>query len=292
MCEDDTHNKGKPVRKSDCVACTPSLICPHGSRTCNKCNPGVTDRNNLTTRNNMEKGFFYGYTAAEFLALEEKEKCDLNSKAKIDLQGRAEIESCKEGKRKLLRSAKRQVEALCCTKPEAITAIEAFLKPHDARIFADGRPDTFAINGMACSGGAESTTAEVLSNVIRPTQKGPFTSTDGKLRKFTHDAQVDLQFLVKKHKEDIAKGKTFVDSRHDAVLGCVFHTLPTKELSGGFAEGRMYETGLISWIRGQSCKDLNRNRGGGGATPNAVENCGGSAWFTAGLTEEVVCSAS
>jgi hypothetical protein len=25
------------------------------------------------------------------------------------------------------------------------------------------------------------------------------------------------------------------------VLGCVFYSLPTKVLSGGFAEGRMYE---------------------------------------------------
>jgi hypothetical protein len=97
----------------------------------------------------------------------------------------------------------------------------------------------------------------VLSNVIRSEQKGPFTSTDSKSRKFTHGAEVDLAFLVvKKHKEDIAQGKPVVDSRHDAVLGCVFHSLPTKELSGGFAEGRMYETGLITWIRGQSCIDL------------------------------------
>jgi hypothetical protein len=57
-----------------------------------------------------------------------------------------------------------------------------------------------------------------------------------------------------------------------------------------FAEGRMYERGLISWIREHSgsCKDLNRNRGGSEKTPNAVQNCGGSAWFTAGLTEEAV----
>jgi hypothetical protein len=92
-------------------------------------------------------------------------KCDLTSKAEINLQGRAEIESSKEGKRnRLLRVAKEQVEALCCTEPEAITAIEGFLKPHDERIFAEGRPSTFAINGMACSGDSESTTTEVLSN--------------------------------------------------------------------------------------------------------------------------------
>jgi hypothetical protein len=67
------------------------------------------------------------------------------------LQGRAEIESCKEAKRILLRSAKRQVEALCCSEPQAIIAIEALLKPYDARIFVEARPGTLAINGMACS---------------------------------------------------------------------------------------------------------------------------------------------
>jgi hypothetical protein len=59
-------------------------------------------------------------------------------------------------------------------------------------------------------------------------------------------------------------------------------------LSAGFAEGRMYERGLISWIREQSCKDLNRNKGGSGETPQAVRNCGGSAWFTGDPAEEVV----
>jgi hypothetical protein len=68
------------------------------------------------------------YTAAEFLlALEDKEKSNLTSNYK-DLQGRAEIESCKEGKRDLLRFEKDQVEALCCTEPEAIIAIEAFFE--------------------------------------------------------------------------------------------------------------------------------------------------------------------
>jgi hypothetical protein len=85
------------------------------------------------------------------------------------------------------------------------------------------------------------------------------------------------------------KEEKFVDRRGDAVLdACVFHSLPTEELSAGFAEGRMYERGLILWIREQSCKDLNRNKGGCGATPHAVWNCGGSAWFTGGPTEEVV----
>jgi hypothetical protein len=87
---------------------SPSRICTHGYRTCNQCSPDITDRNNLTTRNKKEKGTFYGYTAAGFLALEDKEKFELTSNYK-DLQGRAEIESGKEGKRSLLRSAKEQV---------------------------------------------------------------------------------------------------------------------------------------------------------------------------------------
>ena len=122
--------------------------------------------------------------------------------------------------------------------------------------------------------------------MIRSEQKGPFTSTDGKCRKFTDDAEVDLQLLVEKHKEDIAKGRTFVDREGDAVLACVFYSLPTKVLSGGFAEGRMYERGLILWIREQSeyCQDLSYNNGGGGRTPKDVAKCGGSAWFTGGPT--------
>jgi hypothetical protein len=138
------------------------------------------------------------------------------------------------------------------------------------------------VNGFACSGGVKRTTKEVLSDVVRPKHKGPFTSTDGKYRKFTDGAEVDLTFLVKKHKEDIAKGKTFADSRHAAVLACVFYSLPTEVLSGGlFAEGRMYENGLILWVRKQSeyCQDLNYNNGGGGRTPTGVARCGGSAWL-------------
>jgi hypothetical protein len=128
---------------------------------------------------------------------------------------------------------------------------------------------------MACSGDSESTTTEVLSNVIRPKQKGPFTSTDGKCRKFTGGAEVDLQFLVEKHKEDIAKGRTFVDKEGDAVLACVFHSLPTKVLPGGFAEGRLQERGLVLWIRERSeyCHDLNLSSGGAGRTPNGVATC-------------------
>jgi hypothetical protein len=50
---------------------------------------------------------------------------------------------------------------------------------------------------------------------------------------------------------------SWTDARGDAVLACVFHSLPTAELSAGFAEGRVYERGLISWTRGQqSCKVL------------------------------------
>ena len=77
-------------------------------------------------------------------------------------------------------------------------------------------------------------------------------------------AAVKLKCLVEKHAEHIANGETFVDRRGDAVLACVFYSLPTEELSAGFAEGRMHERGLISWIREQSCKDLNKNKGGGG----------------------------
>ena len=122
------------------------------------------------------------------------------------------------------------------------------------------------------------------------TNKGPFTSTDGLYRKFTDKAEVDLKFLVEKHEEDIANGETFVDREGDAVLGCVFYSLPSKALAGGFAEGRMYERALILWIREQSgyCQNLNYNSGGGGATPKDVATCGGSAWFTGGPTEEVV----
>jgi hypothetical protein len=76
---------------------------------------------------------------------------------------------------------------------------------------------------------------------------------------------------------------------HDAVLACVFYSLPTEVLSGGFAEGRMYEKGLVLWTRKQSeyCQDLNYNNGGGGRTPKEVARWGGSAWFTGGPTEVV-----
>ena len=80
-----------------------------------------------------------------------------------------------------------------------------------------------------------------------------------------------------------------MDKKGDAVLGCVFYSLPTEVLSAVFAEGRMYERALVLWIREQSayCHDLNSNRGGGGATPKNVATCGGSAWFTGGPTEVV-----
>jgi hypothetical protein len=50
-----------------------------------------------------------------------------------------------------------------------------------------------------------------------------------------------------------------------AVLGCVFYSLPSKALAGGFAEGRVLERALILWIREQSeyCQNLNYNSGGG-----------------------------
>jgi hypothetical protein len=35
-------------------------------------------------------------------------------------------------------------------------------------------------------------------------------STDGKLREFTDKAEVDLEFVVEKHAEDIANGENFV----------------------------------------------------------------------------------
>jgi hypothetical protein len=71
------------------------------------------------------------------------------------------------------------------------------------------------------------------------------------------------------------------------VLACVFYSLPTEVLSGGFAEGRMYERGLILWIREQSeyCQDLNYNNGGGGRTPRTWRSAGGPAWFAGGPTE-------
>ena len=112
------------------------------------------------------------------------------------------------------------------------------------------------------------------------------------LPKFTDDAAVKLRYLVKKHADHIANGETFVGSCDGGVvLACVFYSLPTKVLSGGFGGGRMYERRgvILLWIREQSeyCQDLNYNKGGGGATPKDVAKCGGSAWFTGGPTEAV-----
>ena len=121
-----------------------------------------------------------------------------------------------------MREVKKHVEKLCCILPFAFVQINAFLEPYKAQIFPEGRPASLAINGFACSGGVRRITKEVLSNVVRSKQKGPFTSTDGLYRKFTDKAEVDLQFLVEKHKEDIAKGRTFVERKGDAVLACVF----------------------------------------------------------------------
>jgi hypothetical protein len=119
----------------------------------------------------------------------------------------------------------------------------------------------------------------VLSNVVRSKQKGSFTSTDGKYRGFTDDAAVKLRYLVKKHADRIANGEAFVDSCDGGVvLACVFYSSPNKVLPGGFAEGRMYERGIL-WIREQSeyCQGLNYNKGGGGATPKGV-----AKWRSAG----------
>jgi hypothetical protein len=60
--------------------------------------------------------------------------------------------------------------------------------------------------------------------VVRSKQKGPFTSTDGKYRKFTGDAAVKLRYLVNKHADHIANGEAFVDSCDGGVvLACVFY---------------------------------------------------------------------
>jgi hypothetical protein len=289
MCEDETHNnKGKSVRKDDCVLCTPSRLCIHHKQTCSECNPGITDKFNQITRHKKERETFHGLTAAQFMALtpvqQEKVSTDF-----MYLRDKAIMETISEKKRVVIRNVKKQVELLSCDLPTAYVQIKAFLEPFKALIFPKGRPSTLAINGMACSGGVKSTTKKVLANVVRSTHKGPFTSTDGLYRKFTDEAEVDLQSLVEDHKKDIAKGRTFVDKKGDAVLGCVFYSKPTEVLSAGFAEGRMYERALILWIREQSayCKDLNSNNGGGGATPKNVATCGGSAWFTVGPTEVV-----
>jgi hypothetical protein len=124
---------------------------------------------------------------------------------------------------------------------------------------------------------------------------------DDKLRKFTHGAEVDLEFLVKKHKEDITKGGAFVRGQPLRRGPWLRIPQPTACRPKGYqqallkAEGcMMYERGLILWIREQSCKDLNRNKGGGGATPYAVRNCGARgavgpwAFTGGGPMEEVV----
>jgi hypothetical protein len=174
------------------------------------------------------------------------------------LRDKAITESSSEEKRGVVRHVKQQVEQLSCKLPFAYSQITGFLEPYKAQIFPEGRPASLAINGFACSGGVKRTTTEVLSNVVRSKQQGPFTSTDGKYRKFTDGAATKLRYLVEKHKEDIANGEAFVDScAGGVVLACVFYSLPTKVLSGGFAEGKMYERGLILWIRERSeyCQD-------------------------------------
>jgi hypothetical protein len=151
-----------------------------------------------TTRHRKEKVIFHGHTAAEFMSLTlvQQKAVSLDFMYLID---KAIIETISEKKRGVIRRVKQQVEDLCCNLHFAYCQITGFLEPYKAEIFPKGRPPTFAINGMACSGDSESTTKEVLSNVIRSRQKGPFTSTDGKFRKFTDRAEVDLKFLVEEH---------------------------------------------------------------------------------------------
>jgi hypothetical protein len=127
MCEDETHNnKGKSVRKSNCVACTPTIICRHGKRTCNECSPGITDRKNLITRHRKERETFYGHTAAEFLALTAKKQSELSLDF-MYLRDRAIIESSTEEKRKVMRKVKKHVEQLCCILPLAFVQINQCL---------------------------------------------------------------------------------------------------------------------------------------------------------------------
>jgi hypothetical protein len=84
------------------------------------------------------------------------------------LRDKAITESGSEEKRSVIRSVKQQVEELCCKLPFAFSQINAFLEPHKAQIFHEGRPASLTINGFACSGGVERTANEaVLSNVVR-----------------------------------------------------------------------------------------------------------------------------
>jgi hypothetical protein len=76
---------------------------------------------------------------------------------------KAIIETISEKKRGVIRRVKQQVELLSCNLPFAYCQITGFLEPHKEEIFPEGRPSTFALNGMACSGDSESTTTEVLS---------------------------------------------------------------------------------------------------------------------------------
>jgi hypothetical protein len=144
-------------------------------------NAGLTNQLNQITRHRKERETFFNHTAAEFLALTEEKQSELPLDF-MYLRDKAIIESSAEEKRKVMRDVKKQVELLCCNLPTAFVQINAFLEPHKAEIFPEGRPSTLAINGMACSGGVKSTTTEVLAHVVRSKTKtkGPFTSTDGK----------------------------------------------------------------------------------------------------------------
>jgi hypothetical protein len=113
MCKDITHNKGKSVRKQNCAMCNPSLICKHGLRTCNKCGPGITEKNNQITRHKKERETFHGHTAVQLLDLTLDEQKALSTDF-MYLKDKAIIESSAEEKRKVIRNVKKQVELLSC----------------------------------------------------------------------------------------------------------------------------------------------------------------------------------
>jgi hypothetical protein len=167
---------------------------------------------------------------------------------------------------------------------------------YKAQIFPEKRPASLAINGFACSGGVKRTANEVLSNVVRPKHKGPFTSTDGKYRNFTDDAAAKLRHLVDKNADDITNGETFVGSCDGGVvLACVFYSLPTKVLSArGYQEALLKEECMRrGWFYGSGSKvstvrtSITTMVVVGALPAKDVAKCGWSAWFTGGPTEVV-----
>ena len=115
--------------------CNPSLICKHGLQTCNKCDPGITEKKKQITRHKKEREIFHGYTAAQFLILTLDEQ-KLLSTDFMYLTDIAIIETSDEEKRKVLRKVKKQVELLSCNLPTAFVQIKAFLEPYK-RSFSD-----------------------------------------------------------------------------------------------------------------------------------------------------------